>query len=214
MWRSSPKVAAQTGWRFLNATLQNDQSGLPSIRRPIPCSRSFTRHHHRRRRAVTFPFLNRCGCPISRVGIHATIQLNALKAGALFQRWCQSASIPVSILRRPTFCALALTSTRSELGLGACRCRPRMSMPRSASRQSQWRSTRPPAPARPICTAWNQPALMGLPRLAVAIFYAAFKYRHPVWAATFGAERHISTGATLRIRFFTREIRSIRCSGE
>jgi hypothetical protein len=38
------------------------------------------------------------------------------------------------------------------------------------------------------------------------------KSRHPIWAATFGAKRHISTGATLRIRFLTREIRSIWCN--
>ena len=40
----------------------------------------------------------------------------------------------------------------------------------------------------------------GLPTLAVAIFYVALKIRHPARAATFGAGRHISTGATLSIK--------------
>jgi hypothetical protein len=32
------------------------------------------------------------------------------------------------------------------------------------------------------------------------VCYLAFKHRHPAWAASFGTERHISTGATLRFR--------------
>jgi integrase/recombinase XerD len=100
-------------------------------------------------------FLNRCGHPITRFGIHTAIERNALKARALLPTLVAKRVSPHSgIPQRPIFCALALTSTRSELGWGTCRWRPRMSMPRSTLRQKpeRWQSARLPAPARPVRT--------------------------------------------------------------
>jgi hypothetical protein len=78
--------------------------------------------------------------------------------------------IPPVIPPRPTFCALALTSIRSELGLGTCPWRPQMSMPRSTSRQKPepWRvrgCRHQRGPSAPAGSARAD----GLPRLAVAI---------------------------------------------
>ena len=48
----------------------------------------------------------------------------------------------------------------------------------------------------------------GIPARAVVIGYVAFKSGRLSLAAAPNAQRHISAGATLRIRFLTREIRS------
>ena len=52
---------------------------------------------------------------------------------------------------------------------------------------------------------------MGRPDDFRSLCYVAVKSGHPALAAAHGAERHISTGATLRFRFLTVEIRSRRC---
>jgi hypothetical protein len=58
---------------------------------------------------------------------------------------------------------------------------------------------------------------MEFPRSPYRFCYVAFKNRFSAWAATLGAERHISTGATLRTKcgapHFMREIRTSSSEG-
>src|SRR5215471_7988151 len=79
-----------------------------------------------------------------------------------------------------------------------------MSMPRSTSKSQSFGEVRgcrhQPGPSALAGSARAN----GLPTLAVAIFLCGVQTRHPARAATFGAERHISTGATLRIRLLPR----------
>jgi hypothetical protein len=86
---------------------------------------------------------------------------------------------------------------------GTCRWRPPMCMPRSTSRQKPepWRSARPPTPpARPVYTGGISPrrwtSYARCSHLLCGVEKAA-----PGLSGHLGAERHISTGATLRSGF-------------
>jgi hypothetical protein len=89
------------------------------------------------------------------------------------------------------------TAARSELGLGTRPSRPRVFMPRSTSRQKPepWRSARLSAPALAGSARVDR-----LSTLAVAIMLCGVQKSPPGLGGHLRLERHIFTGATLRIK--------------